>query len=180
VKLVTEGPWKHSELLCTQQAIKLDTTLGGHLPPAKKYIGREAGAEVPPGYHLAFFNPLNPESELSSDGYGNFQSPGPEFPNRMWLGGTVEYNVESALRMGSNATCVESVYDIKVSNKATGDRVSVTLDRVMKNDDDPNTWAVRERRTLIYFSQSSGLARDNTFDRFIKRRFVFLLMLGGF
>lgn len=167
VKLMSEGPWRHSEVLSGHQSRKLDATLNGHLPEATNYIKRGPGAEVPPGYHLAYFNPLNPESELSSDGYGNFQSPGPKYPNRMWLGGTIEYNVETALVFGEPATCVETVADIKESSKSKGERVSVTLDRVMRNDGDTHKWSVRERRTLIYFSESSGLSRDSTFDRFI-------------
>lgn len=120
---------------------------------------------VPKGYHLIYFNPFTAESDLSSDGYEDYQSPGSKFPNRMWLGGSVEFNKRLPLKMNQPAQCIESLHNIDVS-KNTSERVKITLDRKMYTQgcDD---WSVRELRSLIYFTQESGLDRKAVFERFL-------------
>lgn len=165
--LKSKGPWVQTDFLSPTQAEYLDASLEGYLPVGR--VSRLIGENAPPGYHLIYFNPKNGEHTLSSDGYESHQSPGPEYPNRMWVGGSVEFNLESELKLGLPSTATETISDVKQSQSDAG-KLTVTIDRKLKNKEEENhDWSVRELRSLIYFTEQSG-NRKNVFDRFLKPR----------
>lgn len=169
VKLTTQGPWKHHDTMSETQAQRMDATISSqfgdliHDSTTKDAKQSSSGSVVPPGYHLVYFNPATPEHELSQDGYEDYQSPGPQFPNRMWLGGSVEFNKRIPLRLNNPAYCIETLHNLDASSG----NVRVSLDRKMysENSDD---WSVRELRTLMYFTEQKGIDRKSVFERFIE------------
>lgn len=72
---------------------------------------------VPPGYSLAYCNPLSNESEISSDGYDNYHAPTlghlEFFKRRMWVSGSFTYNLQNPLKFGAPLYFKETVNKIK-------------------------------------------------------------------
>ncbi|ANB12219.1 hydroxyacyl-thioester dehydratase HTD2 [Sugiyamaella lignohabitans] len=180
IQLSSQGPWKYLDTISPNQSRKLDASLASYLPGVELVPPTGGPAEslplgqvLPAGSHLVFFNPDTPENQLSSDGYEDFQSPGPRFPNRMWFGGSVEFS-KSPLIIGTESTCVESVKSVDHSVKPglpDTERVSVTLERLLYNNRNPKStdnFSVREVRTLIYFTEEAGKDRDKIFSRFLQ------------
>ncbi|CAN6640878.1 hypothetical protein TRVA0_018S01508 [Trichomonascus vanleenenianus] len=166
--LATPGPWKHTDYLSPTQCEYLDSTLEDALP-IKRHT-RILGEELSPGYHFVYFNPAHRESSLSSDGYESYQAPSDaQYPNRMWLGGSVEYNLKTRLLMGNPSVCVENILEVTHQQKNSGERLVVGLERLMKNSGDYQPWAVREERKLMYFSgDSTAEDRHKTLNRVLR------------
>lgn len=73
------------------------------------------------GYHLAYFPPQVPLSQLLSDGTDTLHSPGNPFDRRLWAGGRVRFPVHGGpLLSGNRAVCLESIRDITVKGPFQG------------------------------------------------------------
>lgn len=186
-EIKARGPWHYHELISTTQVNKLHTSFTGYVP---ELSGAELapGAPLPLGYHLAFFNDVSPETELASDGYHTEQAPRDDtkFPARMWLGGSVEFNPKSKhgdLKIGAPASAKELIKATRHSQKEISagtnvERLDVTLDRLLYGADLPSaqmdeaSWALRETRSIAYFSPEAGANRKDTFTRYIKRKLL--------
>lgn len=184
-EIQTRGPWHYHEPLSMAQINKLHTSFTGYIPQLNE-AELAPGASLPLGYHLAFFNDVSPETELAADGYHTAQAPRDEakFPVRMWLGGSVEFNPHAkhgGLVIGAPASAKEVIKGTRYSQKEISpgtsvERLDVTLDRLLYGTDlapadmDATNWALRETRSIAYFSPEAGVNRKDTFDRYIKRK----------
>jgi hydroxyacyl-ACP dehydratase HTD2-like protein with hotdog domain len=167
--LSSRGPWTIVDFMSPTQSEYLDASLQAYLPIQRHK--RLIGEKVNPGYHLVYFNPQNPESTLSADGYESHQSPGPRFCNRMWVGGSVEYNLKTSLKLGLPSVAVESIQDVKhIVKPDLDERITVTIDRKLKNKEDNHDWAIRELRSLMYFTKFGGGNREKMFRRDLTRK----------
>lgn len=189
-EIETRGPWVLTQDISPTDVRKLDATLTGHLPDIQLAAAANSGPNiaVPPGYHLLFFNDVSPEVELGPDGYHQAQAPdAASFPLRMWLGGVVEYDhTHAPLATGTVASAIETIArtDHRVTHSDSGaaqERIDVSVDRYLYAHDvsaqDPATtiagtpWAIKETRSIAYFSPASGSARSSAFDRIIRPRY---------
>lgn len=165
--LKSRAPWHKLDYVSPTQSQMLKTSIS-HLfqQPEKQFV---AGDAVPPGFHMAYFNPCDPEPTLASDGYSEQQAPGEPYVNRMWLGGSVEFHKERQLSMGEKSTCHESLVTVREPGSSTsGDKLLVTIQRDLRNDSAPTQEpAVTEKRTLIYMKAETGQKRGATFDKVI-------------
>ncbi|KAG5361930.1 Mesaconyl-C(4)-CoA hydratase [Yarrowia sp. C11] len=165
--LKARAPWKKLDYVSPTQSQMLKTSIS-HLfqVPEKQYVPGDA---VPPGFHMAYFNPCDPEPTLASDGYSEQQAPGEPFVNRMWLGGSVEFHKGRQLSMGQQSTCDESLIQVREpGSSSSGDKLLVTIQRDLRNDSQPaEEPAVTEKRTLIYMKAETGQKRGATFDKII-------------
>lgn len=97
-----------------------------------------SGQNVPLGYHFIYFNPMNDELLLGSDGYDNHQAPtttGSDsnensngidkakkeselFDRRLWVGGKLLFNNDNKLRLSEPASCIEIVDKVRAITRA--------------------------------------------------------------
>lgn len=111
-----------------------------HLPPPD--------TALPPAWHLGYFPPRIPESELSSDGYETDWSPPAPFIRRMWAGGRLKWNKENMLRVGQDVTMVSKATDVQVKKGGKrGDAVFIWVDKTLENQ---HGWALTESRSWVY------------------------------
>lgn len=182
-EIKSRGPWHYlSEPISSNNVEKLDASFSEYIP---SYQGsRQEGQQVPPGFHLIFFNNVSPESNLSSDGYHKSQAPDDsKFPARMWLGGKLEFNPEAdQLTVGSLGSAKEIISGTRYKSTqvgfATVERLDVTMERFLYGSGLTRTqldqatdtqWAVKETRSLAYFSPEASANRESTFNRFLQR-----------
>lgn len=203
--LKARGPWFYVQDISPNHVGKLDATLSSHLPNIPPSLAVPKPTKtlqvVPPGYHLIFFNDTSPEAGLSSDGYHGAQAPDESvFPNRMWLGGSVEYNHSAEqLTQGRLGSAIETISNVDYKSKPSSDsskppaeRIDVTLDRYMFGSNissqipetetpskdtvtsvlDSTPWSIYESRSLAYFSPTAGSSRQDIFSRVIKPKHV--------
>ncbi|AOW00869.1 hypothetical protein LXG23DRAFT_26875 [Yarrowia lipolytica] len=165
--LKARAPWRKLDYVSPTQSQMLKTSIS-HLfqQPEKQF---QVGDAVPPGFHMAYFNPCDPEPTLASDGYSEQQAPGEPYVNRMWLGGSVEFHKGRQLSMGEQSTCSESLVQVREPGSSTsGDKLLVTIQRDLRNDSAPaEEPAVTEKRTLIYMKAETGQKRGATFEKII-------------
>lgn len=178
----SRGPWYYTnEPIASSQVEKLDAALADYIP--SQTDKRRTGEILPKGFHLLFFNDVSRETHLSPDGYHKKQAPDEtKFPARMWLGGSLEfnYNAKDQLTVGGAGSAMEEIKDVKYQEKTVKDavveRIDVTLNRYLYNGvrtgeqmgDAANDWAIKETRSLAYFSPAAGKNREATFTRHIK------------
>ncbi|KAI9704682.1 MAG: hypothetical protein M1820_005430 [Bogoriella megaspora] len=137
---------------------------------------------LPPAYHLIYFPPLTPSSALLPDGTDPLQSPGPEFPRRMWAGGSLAFNPGLlGLRLNAQrAACVERIVDVNIKGKEGDEKIFVGLERNVgvvnekwgedevrrklgaERADGDDAWgeveALRERRNIVFMRESKNRA----------------------
>lgn len=181
-EIKTRGPWYFvNEPLAKHDILKLDASFKEYVPPPVE--PRQKGQDLPAGYHLIFHNDVSTEAGLSSDGYHNAQAPDDRFfPARMWLGGTVEFNYESKpLLIDSPSSAKELIGNTRFksmtnSEGATVERIDVQMERYLYGDNvskdqmNDSNWALKESRSIGYFSPEASADRKSTFTRFVKRK----------
>ena len=85
------------------------------------------GAVVPPAWHWAFFNAVEPMSALGRDGHpkkGGFLPPTAQ-PRRMWAGSRLHW--QGPLRVGQAVERVSTILKCEAKRGRTGDMVLVTV-----------------------------------------------------
>lgn len=186
-ELKTRGPWYFNEPISTTHVEKLDASYGDVIPSYS--AARKHGQVLPPGFHLIFFNPIFSESKLSADGYHKNQAPDEtRFPARMWLGGTLEFNHDAdQLVVGSEGSAMETintaVYKSKEIGNSTVERLDVTIDRFLfgsqrsSSEMTKDDWAIKETRSIGYFSPEASANRESTFTRHLKRKFYTIFLI---
>ncbi|KAL1914297.1 uncharacterized protein VTP21DRAFT_9035 [Calcarisporiella thermophila] len=107
---------------------------------------------LPPNWHLLFFPPRLKESELAPDGYDTIYSPPPPYIQRMWAGGSVEFNTQNPLRVGDELTQKTQCTDVELK-KGGGNKEMcfVWLEKVLENK---QGWSVRDRRCFVYLPRA--------------------------
>lgn len=108
------------EEICAWRTAALAATLNWNDAPPK-------GAELPPGWHWLFFNPVARRRDLGSDGHpkrGGFLPP-VTLPRRMWAGGRITYF--APLSIGEEATRTSEILKIESKEGKSGQLVFVTV-----------------------------------------------------
>ena len=85
------------------------------------------GALLPPAWHWAFFNAVEPMTALGRDGHprkGGFLPPTSQ-PRRMWAGSRLHWR--GALRVGQSVERVSTILKCEAKRGRTGDMVLVTV-----------------------------------------------------
>ncbi|TPX37220.1 hypothetical protein SmJEL517_g00994 [Synchytrium microbalum] len=123
------------------------------------------GRPVQEAYHLTLFPPRIPEQDLALDGYDVIWSPPHPFTQRMWAGGSFEFNVDNPLRIGQRvyqSTSVDRV-ERKMSKKGAGASIFVWLKKQVYNE---AGLAMTELRTLAYMKadRNPSAARTLPYD----------------
>ncbi|KAA8913164.1 hypothetical protein FN846DRAFT_772555 [Sphaerosporella brunnea] len=130
-----------SHLLSLTLSPYLRTTIPRSSPPVT--------GELPPGHHLVYFPPQLPEELLLHDGSDAEQSPGPQWPRRMWAGGSITYSSYPANRLQflDVAVLKERVESVQVRD----DKLFVWFERAMHRMPDSGAEpAITERRCLVF------------------------------
>lgn len=113
------------------------------------------GTILPPAWHLAYFPPRVPESELSSDGYETDWSPPFPYIHRMWAGGELSWNKDNPLKVGQNVTMQSSIRDIQMRQGGRrGDSVFIWVDKQLHNE---QGWSATESRCWVYVKEDQSM-----------------------
>ncbi|KAK7534258.1 uncharacterized protein J3D65DRAFT_479072 [Phyllosticta citribraziliensis] len=82
-----------------------------------------------PAHHLVYFNPALPAERLLPDGTDPLQSPGEQYPRRMWAGGHVRWGERPVPLDGKRWVCVEGIRDVTVKGREGEEKVFVGIER---------------------------------------------------
>jgi len=105
------------------------------------------GNEVPPSWHYIFFPPAFKEKDLAADGYDkNFSPPSP-FLQRVWAGGSINFQLENPLRVGQSISQITCASEVDIKKGSRGHTVFVTLNKEIFNE---KGLSIVDRRTLAY------------------------------
>ncbi|TPX61921.1 hypothetical protein PhCBS80983_g00767 [Powellomyces hirtus] len=113
---------------------------------------------IPPGFHLALFPPRIPEPSLAPDGYDADFSPPEPFIQRMWAGGSFEFNTDNPLRIGQSVKQTTTLDEAQIKNGPRGQAVMVWQKKLVENQ---NGKSVVERRCLAYMPAERNPTRDS-------------------
>jgi 3-methylfumaryl-CoA hydratase len=120
--------------------------------PYKNALLPQSSTKLPPAWHLAYFPPRVPESELSSDGYEKDWSPPEPFVHRMWAGGELRWSKENPLRVGEEVSMTSKLREVQLREGGRrGDSVFLWVDKHLNNQ---NGWSVTESRCWVYVKQA--------------------------
>ncbi|PQE21493.1 C6 transcription factor protein [Rutstroemia sp. NJR-2017a BBW] len=136
------GPRTQTQLLDANQLQRLNATLSHTSAPVT------AGTPLPPCYHLVYFTPGDPESELGGDGTDQPYSPPVPFTRRMWAGGELEWTEGNELRVGEEVT--ERTVVLSALPKTTKAGEEMLVVGVQKKFRNQRGLAVVDRRNWIF------------------------------
>ncbi|EPQ29757.1 uncharacterized protein PFL1_02976 [Pseudozyma flocculosa PF-1] len=102
---------------------------------------------MPLGAELTLFNPLNPESELRSDGTEASWSPPEGLDQRMWASGSFDFDPSNQMCVGDEVECRVCVEKVDVKRGRQGTMVLVWRRLVYRNI---RGRTVTERRCHVY------------------------------
>lgn len=146
------------QTLDPHQVQKLSLTLGRrNLHPGLDVASGPpaAGTPLPPGYHLVYFCPAQPEAELGADGTDRtFNAPGP-FSRRMWAGGRMSWVEGTPLRVGDEVE--ERTRLVGAAAKTSRDGSEMVLVDVEKEFWGPQGLALVDRRSWIFRPPPKGM-----------------------
>lgn len=135
VKTLPQRRWSPIlEPLSTTPSRLLSLSLAGHLPdswiPSIPPFASNS-AQLPPGYHLVYFNPLLSPNDLSPDGTDAKHRPREDFVRRMWAGGSVRYKDpwQRVALDGAAGVCVERIRDVKIKGDEGNEKIFVGIER---------------------------------------------------
>lgn len=119
----------------------------GLLPPS------DSEGHLDPAWHLVYFNPALPASNLLPDGTDPNQSPGEPFVRRMWAGGQVRFNPKKdsrGLRValgldGNRYACVEGIRDVTIKGRPGFEKIFVGIERRFGSAGSDGEEAIRSR-----------------------------------
>lgn len=114
-------------------------------------IALQRGSNMPLGSELVLFNPLLSESTLGADGTERSFGPPGGLDQRMWAGGSFEFEQGKQLKVGQDVQCNVTVESVLLKQGAkTGTMVLVTRKLVYEGAEGIVS---TERRTHIYRKQ---------------------------
>ncbi|KAK7524399.1 hypothetical protein IWZ03DRAFT_356639 [Phyllosticta citriasiana] len=112
-----------------------------------------------PTHHLVYFNPALPAEHLLPDGTDPLQSPGEQYPRRMWAGGYVRWGDRPVPLDGKRWVCVEGIRDVTIKGREGEEKVFVGIERRIgqperklwteDEDDWGEAWLI-ERRNIVF------------------------------
>lgn len=131
---------------------KLSLTLNRpHLHPSSPNLLHQApaaGTPLPPGYHLIYFAPAQPEPILGPDGTDRtFNAPAP-FTRRMWAGGSMRWTKGVPLRVGEEVE--ERTRLVGAVAKRSSKGGEMVLVEVEKEFWGPKGLALVDRRSWVF------------------------------
>ncbi len=115
------------------------------------------GDAIPPLAHWLYFLPVHRQSLIGPDGHmsrGEFLPPVP-LPRRMWAGSRLEFL--RPLAIGSAATCVSRIADVKVKEGRSGTLVFVTVRHEVS---DAKGIAIVDEHDIVYRSETGKAVAD--------------------
>ncbi|OMJ07448.1 Mesaconyl-C(4)-CoA hydratase [Smittium culicis] len=151
-----------NEIIDGRRLAHLRNTLAPHMPQAYPQLKLDAktkeaasGEELFPNSHLVYFWLLNPENELSRDGYFSGEAPPAPYLQRVWAGGELEFNTSNPLCVGQDASLtmkIDSVTEKQRSPEAGGPIILVSMSRTAENN---NGFSLKETRNLAYMEKTN-------------------------
>ena len=114
------------------------------------------GAPLPPAWHWAFFNAVEPISALGRDGHprkGGFLPPTAQ-PRRMWAGSRLHWHGD--LRVGQAVERASTILKCEAKRGRTGDMVLVTVGHQFRAGD---ALLLDEQHDIVYRDEASDLER---------------------
>jgi 3-methylfumaryl-CoA hydratase len=114
------------------------------------------GAVLPPAWHWAFFNAVEPMTALGRDGHpkkGGFLPPTSQ-PRRMWAGSRLHWR--SALRVGQVVERVSTILKCEAKRGRTGDMVLVTVGHQFRGGD---AVLLDEQHDIVYRDEATAEER---------------------
>ncbi|KAJ6630850.1 hypothetical protein B0H10DRAFT_1774250 [Mycena sp. CBHHK59/15] len=121
----------------------------------KPYREPHLSAPLGYGWHLAFFHPRAPESQLRPDGTDAVEFCPPEpFTRRMWAGGHMSWNSKNPLRVGEMATSTSTFDSVQKKGFDKGTPmvfVTQKIEITMIGKKEPS---VVEERSHVYVAES--------------------------
>ncbi|EGN95966.1 hypothetical protein SERLA73DRAFT_59745 [Serpula lacrymans var. lacrymans S7.3] len=139
--------------------ITLPTRDGGQGRP---YQPPRDGTQLSFGHHLVFFHPRNPESTLRADGTDTDFCPPEPFTRRMWAGGSMIWNRNSPLLVGSKATAVSTLEKIEKKGFEKNTPMVFVKQKIEITIEGSNEPSVVEERSHVYLTSGGNkrLARE--------------------
>jgi len=110
------------------------------------------GAALPPAWHWAFFNAVEPMAALGRDGHpkkGGFLPPTAQ-PRRMWAGSRLHWH--GALKVGQAVERVSTILKCEAKRGRTGDMVLVTVGHQFRDGD---AAVLDEQHDIVYRDEAS-------------------------
>lgn len=110
------------------------------------------GAALPPAWHWAFFNAVEPMAALGRDGHpkkGSFLPPTTQ-PRRMWAGSRLHWH--GALKVGQAVERVSTILKCEAKRGRTGDMVLVTVGHEFRAG---GTLLLDEQHDIVYRDEAS-------------------------
>jgi len=114
------------------------------------------GALLPPAWHWAFFNAVEPMTALGRDGHprkGGFLPPTSQ-PRRMWAGSRLHWR--GALRVGQSVERVSTILKCEAKRGRTGDMVLVTVGHQFRAGD---AVVLDEQHDIVYRDEATAEER---------------------
>nr|WP_082094201.1 MaoC family dehydratase N-terminal domain-containing protein [Paraburkholderia fungorum] len=105
------------------------------------------GDPLPPLWHWAYFNPMQRQSELDTDGHparGGFLPPVP-LPRRMWAGGRLRF--VQPLRVGAEVSRTSRIADVREKSGRSGHLVFVEVTHELR---DASGLLMIEEQDIVY------------------------------
>ena len=114
------------------------------------------GAALPPAWHWAFFNAVQPMAALGRDGHpkkGGFLPPTAQ-PRRMWAGSRLDWH--GALRVGQAVERVSTILKCEAKRGRTGEMVLVTVGHQFRAGD---ALLLDEQHDIVYRDEAGAEER---------------------
>ncbi|PVU84898.1 hypothetical protein BB559_007318 [Furculomyces boomerangus] len=157
---VLNAKTEYNEVIDGRRIVFLWDALAPHMPAGyPKFnldpVTKEAvvGSELFPNSHLIQFWIQFKENELSPDGYFAGEAPPPPFVQRVWAGGSLNFNVKNPLKVGQKAKLVSEIDKIEEKHRnpeAGGPLILVGMKREVHNE---SGLTLVERRNLAYMEK---------------------------
>lgn len=115
------------------------------------------GAMLPPAWHWAFFNAVQPMSALGRDGHpkkGGFLPPTAQ-PRRMWAGSRLHWH--GPLEVGQAVERVSTILKCEAKSGRSGDMVLVTVGHRFRAG---GAWLLDEQHDIVYRDEATEQERQ--------------------
>lgn len=114
------------------------------------------GTPIPPGYHLIYFTPTQPNDALGIDGTDASFNPAAPFTRRMWAGGSCSWpgadpqsKSQSLLRVGDTATEITRILSCEPKVRKNGEEMLVmSLEKEFRNS--KGELCLTDRRNWVF------------------------------
>ncbi|KAF7294909.1 Histone H2B [Mycena indigotica] len=122
----------------------------------RPYQPPKSGDLVGNGWHLAFFHPRTPESQLAEDGTDGVVEFGPPSPftRRMWVSGRICWDVNHPLRVGDKAISTSHFGSVQKKGFETSNPMVFVTQKINITTAGQSTSSITEERSHVYVGES--------------------------